>query len=228
MPFDQADPSVIDAPARTAACPQPVARLLTLDDLPQLLELEHEKWDDNQAASAEDMANRIRAYPQLSIGVFHPRSGRILASTFLKPIAPDFWRHTADWFDCAHGCAPHDTRSLFGISLSGRDDGGVDVLSEFLWPHLAALGWQEVYLGSPIPGWAQWQQQHPEGSVEAYVARRRSDGLPCDPQLRYYHRRGFKHVVCVKRDYFPHERSHDHGVIIRRDVMPAESGIAFC
>lgn len=218
MDLDQADTSVIDAPALAQA--RPFARLLTQDDLPQLLDLERDKWDDHQAASADDLAARIAAYPQLSMGAFHPRSGRILASTFLKPISPTFWMRAADWFDCATSTPPPDTRSLFGISLSGRDDGGVDALGEFLWPHLAACGWREVYLGSPIPGWTQWQQQNPGASVQTYVARRRSDGLPCDPQLRYYHRRGFKDIVCVKRDYFPHERSQDHGVIVRRDVSP--------
>ena len=39
-------------------------------------------------------------------------------------------------------------------------------------------------------------------------------GLPVDPQLRYYHLRGFKDIMGVKPGYFPHERSHDHGVIL--------------
>lgn len=201
-----------------SASARPVARLLTLDDIEKILELENEKWEENQAASAADIAARIQAYPELCIGAFCPRSGRILASLFLKPVAPNFWSHAKDWFDCVESAAPADTPSLFGISLSGREDGGVDAVSAFLWPHLAARGWRDVYLGSPIPGWGQWHAANPGRSVTEYVFRQRADGLPCDPQLRYYHRRGFKEIVCVKHDYFPHERSQDHGAIIRREV----------
>jgi hypothetical protein len=104
-----------DAPVHSLAA----ARLLRPDDLAQLLELEAEKWTDEQAAGADDLLDRIRWFPQLSIGAFCARSGRILASLFLKPIAPGFWRHRPDWRSCVDSTAPSDTRSLFGISLSG-------------------------------------------------------------------------------------------------------------
>ena len=51
-----------------------------------------------------------------------------------------------------------------------------------------------------------------------YVRQTRANGLPLDPQLRYYHERGFTELVCVKRNYFPHERSQDHGVIIKGTI----------
>jgi hypothetical protein len=200
---------------------RPFVRLLTFDDIPALLDLEREKWAEHQAASADDMAARITAFPQLSIGAFDDGRHRALASAFLKPIAPERWRTAGDWYDYVTDVAPASSRSLFGISMSARGDGGVAAIMRVLWPHLRALGWQEVYLGSPIPGWLQWKERHPERQVDEYVARRRRDGLPADPQLRYYHGLGFTDIVAVKPRYFPHERSEDHGVILRRAVVAA-------
>jgi hypothetical protein len=52
----------------------------------------------------------------------------------------------------------------------------------------------------------------------------RRQGLPLDPQLRYYHRRGFTRIVAVKPGYFPHARSLDHGVLLRGSVPLASLG----
>ena len=50
--------------------------------------------------------------------------------------------------------------------------------------------------------------------VERYVRERRGS-LPRDPQLRYYHRRGFREIVAVRAGYFPHADSLDYGVVLR-------------
>lgn len=195
----------------------PLARLLTLRDLPALQDLEREKWDEVQAATQCDMQARIDAHPHLSIGAFCPRTGKLLASLFLKPTAPDFWRYAATWQDCTSMPSPHRTTSLFGISLSSRDPAGVDAILRFFWPRALKGGWRDIYLGSPIPGLRDWLQRHPGGTAGEYVARKRG-GLPADPQLRYYHQQGFKELVCVRPDYFPHDGSLDHGVILRGRV----------
>jgi hypothetical protein len=70
----------------------PETRFLTLGDLPRLLELECQKWDDDQAASRDDLQARIGAYPDFSVVAFCPHSGELLASLFLSPVAADFWR----------------------------------------------------------------------------------------------------------------------------------------
>jgi len=190
------------------------ARFLTADDLPQLLDLEHEKWGEDQAAMGDELVHRIETYPHLAVGAFCAATGRLLSSLFMKPAVPDFWKHARSWRDCVEGPTPLKTRSLFGISLSSRDPRGVDGILRFFWPHALCRGWRDIYLGSPIPGWQSWRRQNPGRGVAEYVIAMRA-GLPFDPQLRYYHRRGFTRILCVKRNYFPHERSADHGVILR-------------
>jgi hypothetical protein len=196
---------------------EPETRFLTVLDLPALLELEHEKWTDEQAASRADLLARIHACPDLSIGAFCPRTGRLLASLFMRPVDDGFWRDAADWHACTALPLPTRSASLFGISLSSRDREGVDALLEFFWPHALKGGWRHVYLGSPIPGLRAWLERHPHGTAQAYVSTRRG-GLPVDPQLRYYHGRGFRDILCVKPGYFPHAASLDHGVILRGTI----------
>jgi len=195
----------------------PEVRSLEIDDLAVLMDLEREKWTAEQAASASDMRRRITAYPDLALGAFCARTGRALASLFMRPVAPDFWQRAETWAECLEQPLPARTAALFGISLSSRDVAGVDALLRYFWPRALKSGWRHIYLGSPIPGFRQWHLRHPGKSADEYAFRLRS-GLPADAQLRYYHSRGFKDIVCVKPGYFPHPLSCDHGVILRGTI----------
>jgi len=196
---------------------QPQARLLDRDDLPALMDLEREKWTVAQAAHEDELRRRIEAHPDLALGAFCPWSGRALASLFMRPVAADFWRCADTWAQCLEQPVPLRTAALFGISLSSRDACGVDAILQLFWPRALKGGWRHIYLGSPMPGFRQWQRRHPGERPDVYAHMKRS-GLPVDPQLRYYHLRGFKDIMGVKPGYFPHERSHDHGVILRGTV----------
>ena len=197
----------------------PEARFLEPEDIPELLALERAKWNALQAASAVALAERIAAHPGLCVGAFCRETGAVLASLFMQPVAPDFWRHSTSWQDCISQPAPGTTASLFGISLSSREPAAVDALMAFFWPYALKGGWREIFLGSPIPGLRDWLIRHPgtDRRVADYVHMRRGR-LPLDPQLRYYHARGFRHIVCIKPGYFPHAPSLDHGVILRGAV----------
>jgi hypothetical protein len=195
----------------------PEVRRLLPDDLPALLDLEHEKWTDEQAASAADLWRRMEQHPDLALGAFSPTTGMLLASLFMRPVAADFWRRADTWAQCVEAPSPVRSAALFGISLSSRDVAGVDAILRYFWPRALKGGWRHIYLGSPIPGLSNWLAANPAGKVEDYVHEQRA-GLPADPQLRYYHSRGFKDILCVKPGYFPHERSRDHGVILRGTI----------
>lgn len=196
---------------------RPRTRFLTLSDTAALLELEQAKWAADQAAPAAELQARIAAYPGLSMGSFCPRSGRLLASLFLKPVPDDFAQRVDTWEQAVQLAVPARSRSLFGISLSSRDPAGVDALLRFFWPRALRAGWRHIFLGSPVPGLAAWITRHPNGQPIDYVLTRRQ-GLPLDAQLRYYHRRGFDRIVALKPGYFPHPASLDHGVLLRGTV----------
>ncbi|TAM92150.1 hypothetical protein EPN42_01675 [bacterium] len=170
-----------------------------------------------QAACQKQLRARIEAHPDLAVGAFCARSGRLLASLFMRPVADDFFRRVRTWQDCTLQPTPRRSATLFGVSLTSRDQAGVDALLKFFWPYALKRGWRHIYLGSPVPGLRNWLAEHPEGRVEDYVHGTRA-GLPLDPQLRYYRSRGFSKIVAVKANYFPHERSLDYGVLLRGTI----------
>lgn len=208
------------APARQEGAGTDIeVRLLRSDDIPRLMVLERKKWNTEQAASADAMARRMAAHPELCIGAFCVRTGEALASLFLKPISEAQLRSASTWADCANeapGASAPPCRDLFGISLSSISPEGVDAIFRFFWPRALKAGWRNIYLGSPAPGLARWcrRQSGRQPSVESYVRTRRG-GLPLDPQLRYYWRKGFRTVVACKPDYFPHPESLNYGVVVR-------------
>lgn len=200
-------------------------RFLEVKDVPALLELEHAKWESNQAACATTLQQRIEAYPQLCIGTFCIRTGKALASLFMRPInpaifiAPTRWDITASMAD---DCVSQDNRhSLFGISLSSNDAAAAKDIFRFFYPRALKAGWQDIYLGSPIPGFQRARQKNPELAAWEYVHKRKKSCSrePLDPQLAYYFKKGFKRIVSIQANYFPHGESMDYGVILH-GVIP--------
>lgn len=198
------------------------ARFLRRGDIDRLLVLEHQQWTPRQAASAEQMQQRMQTHPELCAGVFCPDSGVALASIFLRPVCAADVERARTWDDCARvegpRLPPGAGHSVFGISMTSVHPGAVRPMMQFLWVQAMQQGWRQVYLGSPIPGLRRALQRNPGLDVEQYVRQRRH-GLPVDPQLRYYHGKGFRDIVAVRPGYFPHEASLDYGAVLRH-VLP--------
>jgi fatty acid desaturase len=200
-------------------------RYLQPYDVPRLMQLEHAKWEPDQAAEAGELLKRIHAFPTLCIGTFCLDSGKAMASLFMRPVAPAIFSAPTRWDVAADPAAlqPWEeagTRSLFGISLSSRRAEAVDAIFGFFYGRALKAGWQEIFLGSPIPGFAKARGKDDKLSVWRYVHARRLHHLdePLDPQLRYYFRKGFRQIVSIHPDYFPHPASLDYGVILRGRV----------
>jgi hypothetical protein len=198
------------------------ARWLKETDVPALLELEQRQWQAHQAADARALRERIERHPQLSVGAFCSRTGTALCSLFMKPMMqPDIaaLQQGAAWSQCAQPAGARAdagnqrAQALFGISLTSADGRAVRAVMEFFYPCALRSGWRHIYLGSPMPGLAEALQRCPELTAADYASRVRGR-QPLDPQLRYYHRHGFKTLVAVHAGYFPHAPSLDHGAIL--------------
>ncbi len=214
------DMSMQTTPVRTSSSLS--VRFLQPGDIDRLVVLEHQQWTPRQAASADQMRQRMQIHPELCLGVFCPDSGAALASAFLRPAHRAEVARARNWEDCARlDDSPQPTggqRSLFGISLTSVHPGAVRPMMQFLWVLAMQRGWRDIYLGSPVPGLRRALQRNPLLEAGDYVRQRRH-GLPVDPQLRYYHGKGFREIVAVRRDYFPHEESLDYGAVLRH-VLP--------
>lgn len=194
-----------------------LVRFVTNADIPGLLELEHLKWTEEQAATDQVFQQRILAYPKLCFAVFCKQTGKVLASAFLKPITKIEIDASPNWQELAQiNPSPADLqkKGLFGISLSSMDKEAPNNAFVFVLLLMIKGGYRRIYLGSPIPGLRKWQENNPHADiVHDYVLAKRHR-LPLDPQLRYYHKKGFDKILAVKIDYFPHIDSMNYGAIL--------------
>jgi hypothetical protein len=200
-------------------------RYLETKDISALLDLEQSKWDSHQAADAATLHQRINAYPELCIGTFCMRTGKALASLFMRPINPALFIAPTRWDITAnlpHTTGIHDqSRSLFGISLSSNSADAVNEIFRFFYPRALKAGWRDIYLGSPIPGYQNALQKNPELTAWEYVHKKKKycNREPFDAQLGYYYKKGFRRIVSIQANYFPHDQSMNYGVILH-GVIP--------
>lgn len=209
-------PALVDQ--RPKAHSKRQARHLCPDDIPSLLRLESRQWPSEQRAGGAQLHQRMLQWPSLSIGGFDVQTGEALASLFMRPLDPVWLGLPTSWVDLVDAPEPGaDCTTLFGISFTSVDSAAADAIFRFFWPRALRGGWREIVLGSPMPALRRHLSRHPHEHVEDY-AKRRVKGRPIDPQLRYYHRRGFHQLVAVKPAYFPHPESLDFGAILQGHV----------
>jgi hypothetical protein len=167
----------------------------------------------------------MQAHPDLCGGAFCAHTGELLGSVFAKPTHDAEWTDPGSWAQSASLDAqpagklpqPKGARCMFGISLTSVDPGAAIQLLAFYYLYLLKRGYREIFLGSPMPGLKRHLERNPGACVEAYARATRA-GLPVDPQLRYYHGKGWREIVAVRENYFPHEASCDYGAILKAKV----------
>lgn len=193
-------------------------RQLVPADIDALMTLERRQWSGEQLPSEETLLARIHSHPRWCLGVFCTISGDALASAFLIPINAADMHKAKSWGYCTQlaieGSAPMN--ALFGVSLTSIDPEAGRAIFEHLLPRALKAGFTEVYLGSPIPGFARAKARNGDLTAEQYVRKKRRCGKrPADPQLFYYYNHGCHDIIRVCEDYFPHKASLDYGVIVR-------------
>lgn len=197
--------------------PRFITRPLRLGDIPALVDLEKKQWTEEQAATADMFRQRILEHPHLCAGAFRSDTGELVASLFCKPTTTSEWTSHTDWATRTQRKTHGKADALFGISLTSIEGTAALQLVAYQFLDAVKQGWRYAYLGSPMPGLDKHLSRHPQTSVDDYARATRA-GLPLDPQLRYYHGRGFCELVAVVENYFPHEASRNYGAILRARV----------
>lgn len=192
-------------------------RNVTVSDIPALMELESQKWEDDQSASPEIFYSRIVAYPDMCVASFSAEDGKMLSSLFLKPTSKERVMASRNWAEMAEinpSPADLDMRYIFGISLSSINKYAVYNMYRYIVPHLVRCGYKSIFLGSPVPGLREWISKNADKDIEKDYIFKTKNNIPIDPQLKYYHMRGFNKIVSFKKDYFPHYKAMDCGAVL--------------
>ena len=72
-------------------------RFLATRDLQAPVDLEHDEWSDDQAATRDELSHRIESFPNLATGIYCVATGRLPDLLVMKPAVPRFWMHAGGW-----------------------------------------------------------------------------------------------------------------------------------
>lgn len=187
-------------------------RSATLNDIPQLLELESYVWGE-QACTYDMLASRIQAFSKGQI-IGLTEENKIVGYIGLQFIR-DLSDSDKNWAEVTDNGTIENTHDIhaeymFGISLTGHPEyKGVGVeLQLQAWALIIQHRKKGCFLGSRIPTFYKFKEKY---SIEQYVFGK--DGKSFDPEVRYYQEANFR-IVKIISNYFPDPENCNYGVLM--------------
>ncbi len=187
-------------------------------DVDGILELDNKVWIDFPA-SREMIEKRLATFLEGNIIAIDKASRKIVGYLCLMFLEHEPSEFPNSWMDITGDgtIRTHnpDGKYMYGVALTVAKGYSVGMeLQVHGWVLIIKYNKVGCYLGSPIPGFARYQNTHPETTVEDYVFRTRvKNGTPYDPELAYYHKAGFK-AVRILPNYEPDPKSLNYGVLV--------------
>jgi len=187
-------------------------------DVDGILALDNEVWTDFPA-SREMIEKRLATFLEGNIVAIDRVSQRIvgyLCMMFLGYESSEFpnsWMGiTGDGTIRTHN---PNGKYMYGVALTVAKGYSAGMkLQVYGWAIAIKYRRRGCYLGSPILGFAEYRQKHPETTVEDYVSMTRAgSSMPYDRELAYYYKAGFK-AVRILPNYEPDPKSLDYGVLV--------------
>lgn len=191
-------------------------RQAQVDDLDKIWQLEQEVWPEFPA-SRDMISKRIEIFPEGNI-VAQDTDGRIVGYLVIMFIGHKASEFPNSWMAITGNgsMSTHNIEGeyMYGVTLTVAKGCGVGMeLQVHGWAIAVKYRKKGCFLGSPIPGFAQYKKKHPEVMVEDYVFRLKRGRRPFDPELAYYSAAGFK-AVRVLEEYEPDSKSLNYGVLV--------------
>lgn len=205
--------------------PRPIIRNARSNDVPGIIAVESESWPAGMAATPEQAAARIAAYPQ---GQWLAEvECRIVAVAWSQRISESFLALHADSYDQltdgGRFTKSHDPRGeifqLIGVGVSPEARGLR--LGRMLVDHeievARSLTNVRRILGFTRP---TGFHQHPGMTVSEYIALRDNSGNLVDPTLAFHVEAGAK-IISIHPNFRPADvEAGGHGVLIEYPLTP--------
>jgi len=187
-------------------------------DVAALAEMEASIWGEG-AANADRIALRSEVFPEGSV-IAELQPGMIAGYVVVQRVthvSTSSWEIQTDGGTLARTHRP-DGRLLYGVNLSVTSQGARHGVSKALIEHCYATfvgsgQCEAICLGSRLPGFSRWADRNGR-DIRAYLAPD-EQGRPRDPELRIYHRNGFR-TLWALQDYFDDPDSLNFGAMILR------------
>lgn len=216
--------------ARIGEMPSPLFRIQRLSDLPksalsqaldEVVRIEKEAWPEEIQASREKFALRAEVFPEGFLTISLPELGMVGVSTaeiidYNPQNPPLSWEEITDngWIRNTHhpegnalylasvGASPRAAGQGVGSALVGEQ---IELARK--------LGLDYLVLGSRIPGYHQYHQQHPEVGIEEYLSLKKGEEK-LDPEIRFYERNGLELVKVVPNYMEDDPESENYGAVM--------------
>lgn len=196
-------------------------RKASIEDIPQILEVEKATWSEERAASFEMLESRIKIFPEgTRIALINERVVGIICTQIvnydLKNDGPSWYEISDNGFIVKTHNPNGDT--LYGIDLSvhplWQNKGVGKILLKTIIDFGIRRNLKQGLLGSRIPDYYKFANKI---NVEDYVnLGKRKNGrnnIPPDPELLFYLECGLK-IVKVIPEYFKDPESLNYGVLL--------------
>lgn len=198
---------------------------IPVSDRPRMLDevviVEQEAWPEEIQASREKFEARTEVFPEGFLLVSVPELGLVGVSTAqiinYDPNSPPIsWEEITDngWIRQTHN---PEGNALYLASVGASPKAaGLGVGSTLVQEQIALAkkrGLRYLVLGSRIPRYHHYHQQHGDTSIEEYVSLKRGDEA-YDPEIRFYERNGLKVVKIVPNYMEDDPESENYGAVM--------------
>jgi hypothetical protein len=192
-------------------------RRATSADIENYLQLQAERWQDDNMATREQLESRFAAYPQGMLVA--ERAGEIVGMVYAMQISDYDYNTPPSWNEITnHGyCDNADPKgsAIFGVDLSTAKGVG-HLAGDELLLGIARLaisrGVKTALLGGRMPGYRDFASKM---TADEYLRAKDDHGLPLDKQVRYYTSIPGLKAIKVLPNYFHDPASLDYGVLLR-------------
>ncbi len=194
-------------------------------DLPAVLnevvKVEQETWPEEIQAPLAKFQSRAQLFPEGFLTIALADLGIVGVSTSeIINFSADSnftWEEITDhgWIKTTHN---PEGNCLYLVSVGASPKAqGQGVGSKLLTEQIKLAGEKNLdwlVLGSRLPGFAEYHRVHPEVSGQEYLNLKREDGLPLDPEIRFYTRAGFHPLKLVPNYMEDDPESENFGVVM--------------
>ena len=199
-------------------------RKASIEDIPQILEVEKAAWNEERAATKEMFESRIKTFPEGTLVAMVNR--KIVGVIATEIVNYDLEKNASTWYEITDNgfiTKTHNPKgdTLYGINLSVhplcQNMGVGRKLMESVGKLAIRYNLKRGILGGRIPNYHKFANKI---RVEEYVninkQNRRSD-IPPDPELLFYQKEYWKiglQVVKIIPNYFKDPESVNFGVLL--------------
>lgn len=193
-------------------------RSAALRDLTEVERLEEKVWPEGTRAPLEKFESRLQIFPKGFLLAYS--DGKLVGVStsqiidYDKQTPPTSWEEVTDngWIRDSH---KGNGNALYIVSLGAISrSGGGSALLKAQKDLAVELNLRYMVLGSRIPGYDNYCNQHGEIPVEKYARLQMKNKELLDPELRFYIRNGLT-LARIVSDYMEDDReSRNYGAIM--------------